>query len=77
MYEVQSKKRKDDLREGWISYPEGFIDLAAAMEAMAYQAESNPQLMHRVVQRIDKVVAMMPDLDTSCHPEGDRYEDAS
>lgn len=77
MYEVQSKKRNSDLREGWIPYPEGYSELAAAMEAMAYQAESNPELMHRVVQKVDRVVAMMPELDTSYHPEGDNYEDAS
>ena len=77
MYEVQSKKRNSELNLGWIPYGSEYSELAAAMERMAHEAEANPALMHRVVQKIDRVVAMMPELDTSCHPEGDRYEDAS
>ena len=69
MYVVQSKKRNSDLREGWTSYVVAYCTLSEAMEAMAYHAEENPSLMHRVVQKIDRVIAMMPELDTSYHPK--------
>ena len=44
MYEVQSKLRNDDLREGWRPYPEGYTVLAEAMAGMGYEAEVNPHL---------------------------------
>lgn len=77
MYEVQSKLRNDDLREGWRPYPEGYTVLAEAMAGMGYEAEVNPHLMHRVVQKVDRVVAMMPELDTDYHPKETTDEDAS
>ena len=69
MYEVQSKLRKDGLRERWKPYPESYFELAAALEGMRCEAEANPNLMHRVVQKADRVVALMRELDTSCHPK--------
>ena len=77
MYEVQSKSREDDMREGWVPYPEVFIDLAAAMDSMANEAQYNAHLMHRVVQKVDRVVALMPELDISCHPKEATDENAS
>ena len=73
-YEVQSKKRNSDLREGWTAYQERYSILHNAVEAMAQQAEANPELMHRVVQKVDRVVAIMPELDTSCHPQHERWD---
>lgn len=77
MYELQSKSRKDDLREGWIPYPEGYSELAAALESMAHAAEANPHRMHRVVVKVEEVVAMMPELDKTFHPKETTDEDAA
>lgn len=63
MYEVQSKQGISELNEGWIATPEAYVDLPAAMEAMAYQAEANSHLMHRVVLKTEVTVVYMLELD--------------
>ena len=68
MYQVQSKTRNDDMRLGWVAHKDQYFELIEAMKAMTTHAETNPNLMHRVVLKVDAVIALMPELDTSYQP---------